>query len=139
MPEFEDQGLSTTAWAYARLGHPAPRLFHELGEHARERLQDFRPQHLTNTAWAYATLDARSDALFAGPEFSEACGYIQDRLLSDKRCVVQLGLWRQWRDQVCADGGRCWPTLPGRLLEECDRQTAWWEEHIRVRRLEGLA
>ena len=126
--DFEDQGLSTTAWAFAAAGHHAPRFFEAVGEHARDRIDSFRPQHLANLAWAFAMADARSDALFQGPEFADACRWTQARLIADNRSLVQLNRWRLWRDKCC-EAGHSWPTLPPPLLAACAEQAAWFGEH----------
>lgn len=50
------QGLSNSAWAFAKLGFSSPILFEALAEAAAGKLEGFTPQGLSNTAWAYATV-----------------------------------------------------------------------------------
>ena len=128
LDDFEDQGLSTTAWAFATAGHHDKRFFEAVGEHARGRIESFRAQHLGNLAWAFAMADVRCDALFQGPEFADACRWMEARLIADNRSLVQLNRWRLWRDECC-EAGHSWPTLPGPLLAACTEQAKWFEAH----------
>ena len=52
---FDAQGLTDTAWAFAKAGHTSTELFNAISaEVVRRRLEDFNRQHLSNTAWAFA-------------------------------------------------------------------------------------
>jgi hypothetical protein len=62
--KFEAQGLTMTAWAFARRGQPAPVLFDSIAAEAAPRLSDFKPQELANTAWAFAASGHAAPALF---------------------------------------------------------------------------
>lgn len=53
---FVLQGLSNSAWAFAKLGFSSPMLFEALAEAAVGKLDAFTPQGLSNTVWAYATV-----------------------------------------------------------------------------------
>lgn len=57
------QGLSNSAWAFAKLGFSSPMLFEALAEAAVGKLDAFTPQGLSNTAWAYATVGHYHPAL----------------------------------------------------------------------------
>jgi hypothetical protein len=57
------QGLSNTAWAFAKLGFSSPVLFEALAEAALGKLDAFTAQGLSNTAWAYATMGHYHPAL----------------------------------------------------------------------------
>jgi hypothetical protein len=57
------QGLSNTAWAFAKLGFSSPMLFEALAEAAVGKLDAFTAQGLSNTAWAYATMGHYHPAL----------------------------------------------------------------------------
>ena len=62
---FDPQGLSNTAWAFAKAGHEAPALFDALSAEAvRRQLGAFNAQSLSNTAWAFATAGHASWELF---------------------------------------------------------------------------
>ena len=130
LDDFEDQGLSTTAWAFATAGHHNRRFFEAVGEHinARGRIDSFRPQHLANLAWAFAMADVRCDALFQGPEFADACRWMEARLIGDNRSLVQLNRWQLWRDECC-EAGHSWPALPGPLRAACAEQAKWFGAH----------
>ena len=130
LDDFEDQGLSTTAWAFATAGHRHQRFFEAVGEHinARGRIDSFRPQHLANLAWAFAMADVRCDALFRGPEFADACRWMEARLIGDNRSLVQLNRWQLWRDECC-EAGHSWPALPGPLRAACAEQAKWFGAH----------
>jgi hypothetical protein len=56
VPLLLPQGLSNSAWAFAKLGFSSPILFEALAEAALGKLEAFTPQGLSNTAWAYATV-----------------------------------------------------------------------------------
>ncbi|KAJ1622417.1 hypothetical protein T492DRAFT_582321, partial [Pavlovales sp. CCMP2436] len=62
--EFNAQGLANTAWAYAKLNTPAPRLFEAIAHESEQRVVSFKPQELANTAWAFATLGTPAPQLF---------------------------------------------------------------------------
>ena len=63
--DFNAQGLSNTAWAFATAGHEAPELFAAIAvEVVRRRLGGFNEQELSNTAWAFATAGHASHELF---------------------------------------------------------------------------
>ena len=53
--EFNAQGLSNIAWAYATLGAPGGGLYEAIDAEAAARLHEFSTQGLTNLAWAVAT------------------------------------------------------------------------------------
>jgi RAP domain len=55
--EFNDQALSNTAWAFAKLNHEAPALLDNIARAALVRIDEFSPQALSNTSWAFATLN----------------------------------------------------------------------------------
>lgn len=80
-PPPPPQGLSNTAWAFAKLGYPQPQLFEDLALAAVSCLERFTAQGLSNTAWAYA-----------------AAGHYQPQLM--KRIAQQVGavvLGGNWR------------------------------------------
>jgi len=62
--EFDPQGLSTTAWAFAASGQTAPALLDALAAEAANRIDEFNSQDLTNTAWAFATAGHAAPVLF---------------------------------------------------------------------------
>ena len=63
--DFNPQGLSNTAWAFASAGHASTELFNAISaEVVRRGLGDFKEQHLSNTAWAFATAGHASPQLF---------------------------------------------------------------------------
>jgi hypothetical protein len=61
--DFNPQGLSNTAWAYATAQHAAPALLDAIAAEAARQVRDFKPQELTNTAWAYAKAQHAAPAL----------------------------------------------------------------------------
>jgi len=62
---FDPQGLSSTAWAFASVGHTSPELFNGISrEVLGQRLGDFNEQELSNTAWAFAKAAHPSPELF---------------------------------------------------------------------------
>jgi hypothetical protein len=63
LPLDDLQGLSNTAWAFAKLGFSSPVLFEALAEAAVGKLDAFTAQGLSNTAWAYATMGHYHPAL----------------------------------------------------------------------------
>ena len=54
LDEFKPQELSTLAWALAKAGHDAPRLFDGIAEAALGRLDEFGAQAIVSTVWAFA-------------------------------------------------------------------------------------
>ena len=63
--DFNAQGLSMTAWAFATAGHASPGVFDALAaEVVRRGLGDFNQQNLSNTAWAFAKANRAAPALF---------------------------------------------------------------------------
>ena len=64
---FTDQGLSNTAWAYAKLEVYAPDLMGAISERTALPyfLQTFSPQAVTNIVWAFATLGIQNQYLMA--------------------------------------------------------------------------
>ena len=62
---FDEQNLSSTAWAFAKAGHSSPALFSAISAEALRRgLGGFNEQALSSTAWAFAKADHSSPALF---------------------------------------------------------------------------
>ena len=54
--EFNAQGVTNLAWAFAAIEHPAPALFDQIAAQSPTRLDEFGPQGLSNTLWAFAAL-----------------------------------------------------------------------------------
>ena len=63
LSDFNLQGLSNTAWAFATAGQSAPALLDAIAVAAVPRLRDFNAQGLANTAWAFATADHAAPVL----------------------------------------------------------------------------
>ena len=61
---FNTQGLTNTAWAFATLGIKDDKLFRAISTESLEKIQNFNTQELANTAWAFATLGIKDDTLF---------------------------------------------------------------------------
>ena len=62
---FDPQGLSNTAWAFAKAGRASAELFDAISAKVvRRRLGGFNEQALSNTAWAFATVGHASPELF---------------------------------------------------------------------------
>jgi hypothetical protein len=51
------QCVANTAWAFAKLGVPAPALFGNISERASTLVKSGNAQAVSNTAWAFATLN----------------------------------------------------------------------------------
>jgi len=64
MGEFNSQGLTNTAWAFATAGVKAPKLFDAIATEAPAQFSEFSSQELVNTAWAFATAGAWTLELF---------------------------------------------------------------------------
>ena len=64
LSKFNAQNLANTAWAFARLEHPAPALFEALAAESAGRLAEFNAQNLANTAWAFAAAGHQAPELF---------------------------------------------------------------------------
>ncbi|KAJ1618394.1 hypothetical protein T492DRAFT_636534 [Pavlovales sp. CCMP2436] len=62
--EFKPQNLANTAWAFAKLGVPAPQLFDAIARESEQRIGSFNEQNLANTAWAFATVGIPAPRLF---------------------------------------------------------------------------
>ncbi|KAJ1616420.1 hypothetical protein T492DRAFT_895524, partial [Pavlovales sp. CCMP2436] len=61
---FKPQELAKTAWAFATLGTPAPRLFKAIARESEQRIGSFNPQDLVDTTLAFATLGVPAPQLF---------------------------------------------------------------------------
>jgi RAP domain len=61
--DFKPQGLSNTAWAFAKLNHETPKLFEAIARAAQVHFHDFNAQGLANTAWSFATMHHDAPAL----------------------------------------------------------------------------
>ena len=61
MSDFNMQGPTNTAWAFATAVQSDVQLFAALAKAVEQRVSDFNMQDLANTAWAFATA-GRSDA-----------------------------------------------------------------------------
>ncbi|EFJ51245.1 hypothetical protein VOLCADRAFT_87862 [Volvox carteri f. nagariensis] len=64
LASFEPQGVSNTAWAFARLGFHSPQLFQALSAAALHKIEGFTAQGLSNLAWAMATAGHVQPRLF---------------------------------------------------------------------------
>ena len=63
--ELNAQGLSNTAWAFAKAGHSSPALFAAIETQVAARASELNAQELSNTGWAFAKAGHSSPALFA--------------------------------------------------------------------------
>ena len=62
--EFNQQGLSNIAWAFATVGVPARPLFNAIAAAAAAKADTFTPQGLHILTWSYAKQGYAADALF---------------------------------------------------------------------------
>eukprot|EP00747_Dinoflagellata_sp_TGD_P127966 gnl/TRDRNA2_/TRDRNA2_174464_c5_seq3.p2 gnl/TRDRNA2_/TRDRNA2_174464_c5~~gnl/TRDRNA2_/TRDRNA2_174464_c5_seq3.p2 ORF type:complete len:101 (-),score=10.69 gnl/TRDRNA2_/TRDRNA2_174464_c5_seq3:5-307(-) len=71
---FGRQGLSNTAWAFARTSSSDDKLFTQLARAiiVESQLGEFTPQQLANSAWAFATMTYRNEKLFAAAASTRA-------------------------------------------------------------------
>ena len=83
--ELWNRGLSSTAWAYAKLGVADGLLFSKLAERALYLKADFKPQELSNVAWAFAKLGFFDPKLFnkLAQRAAEVSGLMRPQELSN--------------------------------------------------------
>ena len=65
MGNFEPQGISNTAWAFATAGQKNEPLFAASARAAEQRMKEFKAQEISSTAWAFATAGQKNEPLFA--------------------------------------------------------------------------
>jgi len=63
--EAEPQNVANVAWACAKLGFEAPKLFAVIEGQSKWLVEEGDPQNVANTAWACATLGLEAPNLFA--------------------------------------------------------------------------
>ena len=113
--DFDPQGLSNTAWAFATAGHASAELFNAISAEAvRRRLGGFNTQDLSNTAWAFAVFDPPlADELFGMASFTTRCAHLETSF--SRKELRQLHQWSLWRKER----GARWPGLPDSLRQAC--------------------
>ncbi len=71
------QNLANLAWAFAKSGEQAPKMFQTLAEEALLRMNSFNEQNIANLAWSFAKANVKAPKLFqeialnASPRLSE--------------------------------------------------------------------
>ena len=64
--QFNEQDISNTVWAYAKLDVSKPHLFQAVGDivFRNHNMESFTPQELSNTVWSYASANEQHVGLF---------------------------------------------------------------------------
>jgi hypothetical protein len=81
----DGQVISSIAWAFAKLGVPAPALFDKIDENSWKFMKFFRPAEIAITAWSFAKLNTPAPSLF---ENIEKYSSILAEIVSDQDVIM---------------------------------------------------